>query len=125
MFPKDAQFSLSLAICDQFGMSPFDTDFSLTQYFMKFGHSFCMVLCGFLLLGLTGVICQTVLRPEEFLVLKKNVFIQIFFLSVLSLVAFIAFGAEIVIVTFILWLIGALLGGLTAIKIMSLRFRTI
>ncbi|MGE3680191.1 MAG: hypothetical protein AB7G93_00605 [Bdellovibrionales bacterium] len=111
--------TLSLAVCDQFGMNPFNTSFSLSQYFMRFGHSFCMFLCGFLFLGLTGIFCQVVLRREEFLVLKKNVFIQVFLLSVLSLIFFMVFGVDIVIWTFLLWLIGALLGGLSSIQILS------
>lgn len=116
--------TLSLAVCDQFGMSPFNSGFSLSQYFMKLGHSFCMVFCGFLFLGLTGVICHTVLRQEEFLVLKKNVVIQIFFLSILSLISFIAFGGEIVIGMAVLWFVGALAGGITSIQFLSLRMRT-
>ena len=111
--------TLSLAICDQFGMSPFNTNFSLTQYFMKFGHSFCMMLCGFLFLGLTGVFCQTVLRQEEFLVLKKNAVIQVFFISALSLVSFVAFGREFVFGAFLLWILGALIGGIASIRIKS------
>lgn len=117
--------TLSLAVCDQFGISPFNTGFSLSQYFMKFGHSFCMVLCGFLFLGFTGAFCQIFLRQEEFLVLKKNLLIQVFFLSVLSLVSFIAFGGDIVIGVAILWLVGALVGGVTTIQVLSQKWRTV
>lgn len=115
--------TLSLAICDQFGMNPFNMSFSLSQYFMKFGHSFCMTLCGFLFLGLTGFFSQVIMRQGEFRVLRKNVLIQVFILSLLSLVFFIAFGVEIVIGTFILWLVGALIGGLASIRILNLRIR--
>jgi hypothetical protein len=115
--------TLSLAVCDQFGMSPFNSGFSLSQYFMKFGHSICMVLCGILFLGLTGVFSRTILRQEEFLVLKKNVLIQVFFLSLLSLVSFIAFGGEIIIGVAILWFVGALIGGVTSIQMLSLKSR--
>ncbi|MCB0392920.1 MAG: hypothetical protein KDD25_00080, partial [Bdellovibrionales bacterium] len=38
--------TLSLAICNQFDLNPFRTGFSLSDYFMKFGHSTCMFLCG-------------------------------------------------------------------------------
>ncbi|MEK7071070.1 MAG: hypothetical protein AAB966_04645 [Patescibacteria group bacterium] len=116
--------TLSLAVCDQFGLNPFNTDFSLSQYFMKFGHSFCMVLCGFLFLGLTGVFSKSILQQEEFLVLKKNVIIQVFFLSLLSLVSFVAFGGEVIIGAFILWFLGALFGGFAAIQIFTLKFRS-
>ena len=116
--------TISLAMCDQFGMNPFNTSFSLSQYFMKFGYSFCMILCGVLFLGLTGIFSQMFLNREEFSVLKKNVFIQTLFLSLFSLTVFIAFGAEIVIGTFILWLIGALFGGVVSIRMLSPRIHT-
>lgn len=105
--------TLSLAICNQFGMSPFETNFSLSEYMMKFGHSACMASCGFLFIGLTIALCRPLLRPEEFRVLKKNAALQVFGLSTLSLVIFFAFGAEIVLTVGLLWLIGAMVGGLT------------
>ncbi len=113
--------TLSLAICDQFGMSPFDHGFSLTQYFMKFGYSFCMMMCGFLFLGLTGAFSYLILKRQEFLILKKNVLIQVFFLSVLSLASFLAFGVELVLTATLLWLVGALLGGAISIQLMSTK----
>lgn len=108
--------TLSLAVCDQFGLNPFKTDFSLSEYFMKFGHSTCMILCGVLFIGVTIGLCRMVLSPDEFRVLAKNAPLQVFGLSVLSLVAFIAFGAEIVLSIGVLWFIGAMIGGVTAAK---------
>ena len=104
----------SLLICDQFGMNFFQTRYSLAKYFMTFGHSMCMVLCGFLFIGLSVTCSRLVLNSDEFKILKKNIFIQAFFLSILSLVAFIAFGAELALGTVTLWLLGALLGGFSA-----------
>lgn len=116
--------TLSLGVCNQFGMSPFHTGFSLSEYFMKFGHSVCMTLCGFLFLGLTVSFSKIVLRPEEFIVLKRNTFVQVFFLSLASIVAFLAFGAELVFGALALWLVGALLGGLATIQLIGPRIRT-
>ncbi len=107
--------TFSLAVCDQFGMSPFNTGISLSEFFMEFGHSFCMGLCGFLFLGLSVLIASLVFRPEEFNVLRKNSFIQIFVLSILSLAAFFFMGAELLVGIGLIWLIGAFLGGLTPI----------
>jgi hypothetical protein len=113
--------TLSLAICNQFGLNPFHTNFSLSEYFMKFGHSTCMVLCGVLFIGLTIVLGQRILRREELLVLSRNAPLQIFGLSVLSLAALIGFGAEVVLGIGILWLIGAMIGGMVAAKALIRR----
>lgn len=108
--------TLSLTICDQFGVSPFNTGFSLSTYFMKFGHPVCMALCGVLFISLTVALGYFFLNRDEFRVLSKNAPLQVFSLSVLSLVAFIGFGAQIVIGIGVLWLVGALLGGIATVK---------
>ncbi len=111
--------TLSLAICDQFGINPFNTSFSLAHYFMKAGHSFCMTLCGFLFLGLTTIASWFILSRTEFLVLKQNTFLQVFFLSLLSLGFFLLLGVKIVFSAAAFWLFGALLGGVLIIYIVS------
>ena len=110
--------TFSLGICNQFGLNPFHTNFSLSEYFMKFGHSTCMVLCGVLFIGLTVLLGSLLLRKEELLVLSRNAPLQIFGLSVLSMAAFIGFGAEVVLGIGILWFIGAMVGGLVAAKVL-------
>lgn len=109
--------TLSLSICSQFGLNPFHTNFSLSEYFMKFGHSTCMFLCGVLFIGSTIALGQLALRREELLVLSKNAPLQVFGLSVLSLAALIGFGAEVVLGIGTLWFIGAMAGGVMATKI--------
>lgn len=113
--------TLSLAICSQFGLNPFHTSFSLSEYFMKFGHSTCMVLCGVLFIGLTILLGQLVLRREELLVLSRNAPLQVFGLSVLSMAVFIGFGAEVVLGIGILWFVGAMIGGMAAAKALVRR----
>ncbi len=113
--------TLSLAICNQFGLNPFHTDFSLSEYFMKFGHSTCMALCGVIFIGLTIALGRLFLRREELLVLSRNAPLQVFGLSVLSMAAFIGFGAEIVLGIGILWFLGAMIGGVVAAKVIVWR----
>lgn len=113
--------TLSLAICSQFGLNPFNTNFSLSEYFMKFGHSACMFFCGVLFIGLTVLLGSFLLRREELLVLSRNSPLQIFGLSVFSIVAFIGFGAEIVLGIGVLWFVGAMIGGLVAAKALIRR----
>jgi len=110
--------TLSLAICSQFGLNPFGTSFSLSEYFMTFGHSTCMFLCGVLFIGLTIVLGQLVLRREELLVLSKKAPLQVFGLSIFSLAALIGFGAEVVLGIGVLWFVGAMLGGLVTTKML-------
>lgn len=113
--------TLSLAVCNQFGLNPFHTNFSLSDYFMTFGHSTCMVLCGVLFIGLTIALGRFVLRGEELLVLAKNAPLQIFGLSAISLAAFVGFGAEVLIGFGLLWLAGAVVGGIITTKVVVRR----
>jgi hypothetical protein len=111
--------TLSLAICDQFGMSPFRFGFSLANYFMKFGHSACMTLCGVLFISLTVAASGLIMRGEELRVLYRNSMLQTLGLSAVSLGIFAALGAEIAFSLGALWFLGAEFGGLSA----SLFFR--
>lgn len=111
----------SLALCAQFGLNPFGTDFSLSDVFMQFGHSTCMILCGLLFITLTILFGSLVLRREERLVLSRNAWLQVFGLSTLSLAAFIGFGAEVLIGVGVFWLAGAMIGGITSVKLLAYR----
>ena len=104
--------TLSLAICDQFGMTPFHTGFSLSNYFMKFGHNVCLFICGFLFVSLSVLMARLILSQEEFNVLGKNSKVQIPSLSVFSLLVFWTLGAEMFFNLSLLWLLGANLGGM-------------
>ncbi len=104
--------TLSLSVCNQFGMNPFRTGFSLSEYFMKFGHGTCMVLCGFLFVSLSILIASVMLKNTELRVLKKNALLQVPSLSLLSLAIFMAFGADILFQIAFLWSLGAMIGGL-------------
>lgn len=113
--------TLSLGVCNQFGMNPFNTETSLMNYFMKYGHTVCMTLCGFLFIGLGVAFALMFLNRDEIRVFKKNSFIQVFSLSVFSLVGFLTFGADIVLSFALMWLLGGLLGGLTPVLIANLN----
>lgn len=113
--------TLSLSICDQFGMSPFKSGFSLSEYFMRFGHSFCMTICGFLFLSLSIFFAWVWLRTEELKTLWKNAWIQIPSIALLSLAAFTAFGAEVVLGIAALWFLGALVGGILTAFLLTRR----
>lgn len=116
--------TLSLAICNQFGLNPFGTGVSLSDYFMKFGNSACMVLCGVLFVGLSLTVCRFVIHPEELGVLRRNIWLQVSGLSLISLGAFMAFGAVLTLTIGILWLLGAMIAGTVVTVLPFHRFRS-
>lgn len=113
--------TLSLSLCDQFGMSPFNLGFTLSEYFMKFGHSVCMVLCGVVFLSISLFSALVVLRNEELRVLKKNSFVFISTLILFSLGFFYLFGIELVLEFTLLWVLGAMLGGFLPLLFLRLQ----
>lgn len=109
--------TLSLAICNQFDINPFRTGFSLSDYFMKFGHSTCMVMCGILFVGLSVLLSRMVIRPEELRVFRKNAWLEVFGLSMISIGVFASLGAQLTVAVALLWLLGAMLGGVSMASI--------
>lgn len=106
---------LSLAICHQFGLNPFNTERSLDSWFMHVGgHQVCMVLCGVVFITVSILAAGFVLNIEEVLKLKQNKFLQVASLSLFSLAFLFLIGAEFALGIGLLWLAGALVGGLVA-----------
>lgn len=103
--------TLSLAICNQFGLNPFNTNLSLSEYFMTFGHSVCMLFCGVIFVGFSIVGAWILLNRDEFNVIKNNYLVQVFSLSFLSLATFVALGAHVGLSIGLFWLVGAVVGG--------------
>ena len=117
--------ALSLSICHQFGMNPFNTKQSLADWFMKVGgHHFCMLGCGVLFVGLSVLAAGYFLSVEEVRALKRTEFLQNLSLGLISIGFFAAFGAEMALSIAGLWLLGALVGGVAATGI-SLKLRSI
>lgn len=114
---------LSLSVCNQFGLNPFGTDFSLSDWFMKIGgHPLCMSLCGVLFMGSTYVFSNFFLTLEELESVKRHKWLQTGIFSLVSLAAFYFFGAQLVASITILWLLGALIGGVLSVEF-SYRLR--
>lgn len=108
---------LSLAICNQFGLNPFQTEQSLTDWFMRIaGHNFCMLLCGLFFMATTYLLANLFLNLEELEAIKRYEWLQTGIIGIVSLAAFYFFGAELVGTFALLWIIGALLGGLVSIE---------
>lgn len=108
----------SLAICHQFGVNPFGTTHSLSDWFMEmWGHSACMIGCGVLFVGLTLLSAGYFLTVEEVRALRRTEFLQTLSLGVVSLAIFAAFGAELALALAGLWLLGGLVGGFVATEV--------
>ncbi|OYZ21740.1 MAG: hypothetical protein B7Y39_08530 [Bdellovibrio sp. 28-41-41] len=108
---------LSLAVCNQFGLNPFQTDQSLTNWFMKVaGHNFCMLLCGTFFMATTFVFANLFLSLEELESIKRYEWLQTGIMGLVSLAAFYYFGAELVGTFVALWILGALIGGLLSVE---------
>lgn len=114
---------LSLAICDQFGLNPFQTEQPLTHWFMQVaGHNFCMLLCGTFFIATTYWLANLVLTLEELESVRRHKWLQTAVIGFISIAAFYFFGAKLVATFVILWMIGAILGGFLSIE-SSYRFR--
>lgn len=108
---------LSLAICNQFGLNPFDTNQSLTNWFMKIaGHNLCMLLCGLFFMATTYVLANLFLNLEELEAVRRFEWLQTGITGLVSLAAFYFFGAELAATFVALWFVGAFIGGILSIE---------
>lgn len=106
---------VSLSFCHQFGLNPFNTKYSLADWFMSVGgHHFCMLGCGVLFVGGGILAAGYFLTVEEIKALKRTEFLQNLSLGLISLGLFAAFGVEMILSIAGLWLLGALIGGFIA-----------
>lgn len=108
---------LSLGLCTQFGLDPFNTTYSLSEWFMKVGgHNICMIFCGVFFISMTYLLANMLLNLEEFEAIRKYGWLQVGILSLGSLAAFHFLGGEIVASFGLLWLVGAFFGGIISIE---------
>ena len=106
---------LSLSVCHQFGINPFNTERSLADWMMSVGgHHFCMIGCGILFVCLSILAAGNFLTIEEINALKRTQYLQTLVLGLISLGIFISFGAEFAFGIAALWLLGGFAGGLAA-----------
>lgn len=109
---------LSLSICHQFGLNPFNTNSSLADWFMTAGgHHVCMILCGVISIALSILAAGLFLTIEEVRAFRKTEVLQFLTLGILTLGAFVLFGAEVTIGLGGLWFLGLLLGGFATTEI--------
>lgn len=106
---------LSLSICHQFGINPFNTEYSLADWFMEVGGYYtCMIGCGVSFVSISLFAAGYFLTIEEVNALRRTEFLQSLVLGLISLGIFVVFGTELVLSVALLWLMGSLIGGLFA-----------
>lgn len=106
---------LSLGICHQFGMNPFGTNRSISDWFMEmWGHNVCMVGCGIIFVSFSIFAAGFFLTIEEIRALKRTEFLQTLSLGITSLIVFAVFGSGVALTIAGLWLFGAMIGGYLA-----------
>lgn len=111
--------SLSLLICEQFGMG---RGSAIMDAFMGYGPTVCMAFCGALFLGLTSLIAGFVLSNSELVKIRRTGYSPIAILGVVSLIVFFCFGASIALNFALAWLVGAVAAGAIVTEI-SLRIK--
>ncbi len=108
---------LSLGLCNQFGLNPFNTNHSLSDWFMQTaGHSVCMVFCGVFFVATTYLLANLILSVEELNAIRKFKGLQVGLLSIGSLAAFYFFGGQMVLSFTLFWMLGAFLGGFATVE---------
>lgn len=108
---------LSLIICNQFGLNPFETNQTLTRWFMKMGgHHFCMVGCGLFFMATTYLLANFFVTLEELEAVRRYEWLQMSLVLMLSLATFYFFGAELIATFVALWIVGAIVGGFLSIE---------
>lgn len=112
---------VSLSVCHQFEINPFNTEVSLANWFMNLGgHNLCMFGCGIIYLASSIIVAGLFLTKEEVKALKRTSFVQVVFLAGISLIAFALCGAHLAFTFVGVWLLGAVLGGIVAIKALDI-----
>lgn len=111
---------LSLSVCHQFGMNPFNTEYSLADWFMKVGgYNACMIGCGVTFVSISLFAAGYFLTIEEVIALRRTEFFQNLSLGLISLGLFAALGVELAVGMAGLWLLGSLIGGFMATMVVA------
>ncbi|MGK5085415.1 hypothetical protein WDW37_19175 [Bdellovibrionota bacterium FG-1] len=108
--------ALVLLFCPQFGISLFP-GMGLMALFMRFGEAGCMVGCGSVFLGASGLIGSAVLRSEEIRVIRNSRVLQLSVMTLLSAGVFVCLSGERVLTLGLAWVLGGLLGGVLSFEL--------
>lgn len=107
---------ISLAICPQFGLNPFNRSPELIHMFMQYGTWACGLFCGSLFMGIGALIKFMVLGRKDILLLSRVSTLNITIVSALIYGLFMMIGnrnassfINFSIVFFSFWLLGSII----------------
>lgn len=106
--------AITLFFCPQLGVTIHPSNNFLLSFFAGFGEYGCMVACGALFLGGTGLVAALLLRTQEIRVIRKTRALQWALLAFLSLGFFLSVRESEHAISLSLiatWVVGALFGG--------------
>ena len=115
---------MTLSVFPQFGFRIFGEGMGLMHYFMNLGQHGCLVACGAFFTGTSLLMAGLILRGEELRVIRKNRFLELGAITLLSLGFFIMLDAEIIFGLTLAWFLGAMMGSLVTLELVwGLRFK--
>jgi hypothetical protein len=115
LFIQFAVGIFTLLFCPQFGVS-LTASHGIMPYLMKFGDTVCMLGCGSLFTALSFLAASFALKPEEVRALRKHEILQLMSIATLSLGAFVCVGGEVVFALGLIWILGAIAGGVATLE---------
>lgn len=107
--------AFTLLWCPQFGLAPLGNP-GLSGLLMRYGHGVCTLACGVTFLGSSALVASWVFSAEELRVLRQYRALQMLITALMTLALFTAMGATTINTFSLVWLTGALLGGLLALE---------
>lgn len=106
----------TLLVCPQFNVNSFFNT-GIEHAFMRLGEVGCMLSCGGLFLGFSALFASLFLRIEEVKVIRKNKYLQVTALGLLSMGGFLFLGAELFSSLTLAWLAGTFLAGVSFLEL--------
>lgn len=114
---------LTLSFCPQFGFNPFLDHHGITHYFMQWGETVCLFLCGAIYLGMSALVFRIFLSQQEWKKYRQHEFANLTALISLSLFFYSMTGPDFRALLAIAWTIGAFMMAF-AIDHMPLKHQT-
>lgn len=111
---------LTLFVCPQFGLGFSERSHAFLSLLLGLGEHSCMLICGALFLGSTGLVAALFLKAEEVRTIQRSRGLQWMALAFLSVGFFLALQEQertIPIGLAATWIVGALLGGTSVFRL--------
>ncbi len=105
-----------LMFCPQFGTNLF-SGMGLMTPFMRFGDIGCMIGCGSVFLGASGLLGALIFSTAELGVIRKSRLLQLSSMVLLSGGAFVCLAGDQLLTLGLAWVFGGLVGGLATMEL--------